>query len=49
MREILFRAKSVNDLKWAEGFYVREAGHFIKELPSAVTTPIHLVYPETVG
>ena len=49
MREILFRAKSVNDIKWVEGFYVREAGHFIKELPSAVTTPIHLVYPETVG
>lgn len=49
MREILFRAKSVNELKWVEGFYVREAGHFIKELPSAVTTPIHLVYHETVG
>ena len=49
MREILFRAKSVNDLKWVEGFYVREAGHFIKELPSSVTTPIHLVYSETVG
>ena len=49
MREILFRGKSVNTLEWVDGFYVREAGHFIKELPSAVSTPIHLVYPETVG
>jgi hypothetical protein len=49
MREILFRGKAVEDLKWVEGFYFREAGEFIKELPSAVTTPTHLVYPETIG
>ena len=51
MREYmgLFRGKRVDNLEWAEGFYVREAGHFIKELPSAVSTPIHLVYPDTVG
>lgn len=49
MREILFRGKRVETLEWVEGFYFREAGHFIKELPSAVTTPTHLVYPETIG
>ena len=49
MREILFRGKKVIDLEWVEGFYLREAGHLIKELPSAVTTPTHLVYAETVG
>ena len=49
MREILFRGKRVEDLKWAEGFYFREAGHFIKELPSAVSMPTHIVYPETIG
>lgn len=49
MREILFRGKRVDNGEWVEGFFFREAGSFIKELPSAVTTPTHLVLPETVG
>ena len=49
MREILFRGKRVPDNEWVEGFYFREAGSFIKELPSAISTPTHLVYPETIG
>lgn len=49
MREILFHGKRVPDGEWVEGFYFREAGSFIKELPSAVATPTHLVYPETIG
>ena len=49
MREILFRAKTVGSLKWVEGFYFREAGNFIKELPSAVSTETHMVYEDTVG
>ena len=49
MREILFRGKAVGSLKWVEGFYFREAGNFIKELPSAVSTETHMVYEDTVG
>ena len=49
MREILFRGKAVGSLKWVEGFYFREAGSFIKELPSAVSTETHMVYEDTVG
>jgi uncharacterized phage protein (TIGR01671 family) len=49
MREILFRGKAVGSLKWVEGFYFREAGNFIKELPSAVSTETHMVYEDTLG
>lgn len=49
MREILFRGKAVGSLKWVEGFYFREAGIFIKELPSAVSTETHMVYEDTIG
>ena len=49
MREILFRGQVIGSLKWVEGFYFREAGNFIKELPSAVSTETHMVYEDTVG
>lgn len=45
----LYRGKRVDTGEWIEGFYFREAGHFIKELPSATSTPTHLVFPNTVG
>ena len=49
MREILFRGIDVTTREWAEGFYFEEAGSFIKEKPSSVSTPTHLVVPKTVG
>lgn len=48
-REILFRGKRIDNDEWTLGFYFREAGSFIKELPSSVTTQVHLVDPDTVG
>ena len=49
MREILFRGKRVDNGEWIEGFYLREAGNFIKELPSIISTPTHLIIPDTIG
>ena len=48
MREILFRGKQLDNDEWVYGFYFRDIGNFIKELPSSVSTPIHLVSPDTV-
>lgn len=49
MREILFRGKRADNGEWVEGFYLREAGNFIKELPSVISTPTHLIIPDTIG
>lgn len=48
MREILFRGKRADNGEWVQGFYFVEAGHFIKELPSCVSTSTYLVLPETI-
>ena len=48
MREILFRGKRVDNGEWVQGFYFVEAGHFIKEPPSCVSTSTYLVLPETI-
>ena len=44
-----YRGKRVDTGKWVYGFYFRDIGSLIKEKPSSVSTPTHLVDPETVG
>lgn len=49
MREILFRGIDITTREWATGFYFEEAGSFIKERPSSISTPTHFVVQKTVG
>ena len=44
-----YRGKRVDTGEWVYGFYFRDIGFLIKEKPSSVSTPTHLVDPETVG
>lgn len=49
MKEILFKGKRADNEEWVEGFYFEEAGSFIKQKSSRVSTETYLVIPETVS
>lgn len=46
---LLCRGKRADNDEWVEGFYFEEAGCFIKEKASSVSTATYLIRPETFG